>query len=168
MSRCACDVPAHTYQFSWEPNPRWSKFYAPAAEICEYLNDVVDKHDLRKYMHFNHKVVQAEWLESSSTWKIDLEATDSDGKTSVVTRECDIFLKGIGTLNNWRWPDIDGLHGFKGHLMHTANWDESVDLTGKTVAVIGNGASGVQCVAALQPSKSKVQPRTTRVNTSPR
>lgn len=60
---------------------------------------------------------------------------------------------GTGTLNNWKYPKIEGLSQFKGSLMHTANWDASVDLKGKTVAVIGNGASAVQLVPAIQPSE---------------
>lgn len=151
---CACDVPAHTYQFSWEPNKRWTKFYAPAAEIRQYLNDVVDKHGLQKYMHFNHRAISATWHEGSSTWRVELETMDSSGNLTVVSRECDVLVKGLGTLNNWKYPDIEGLSTFAGKIMHTANWDQTVDLTGKRIAVIGNGASAVQCVAAVQPSKS--------------
>ncbi|KAH6970615.1 hypothetical protein BKA56DRAFT_622291 [Ilyonectria sp. MPI-CAGE-AT-0026] len=153
---CACDVPAHTYQFSWEPNTRWSKFYAPAPEIRQYLNDVVDKHGLRKYMHFNHRAISARWQEDSSTWRVELETTNSLGDLVVVTRECDVLIKGVGTLNNWKNPDIEGLSTFGGKLMHTANWDETVDLKGKRIAVIGNGASAVQCVAALQPKAERL------------
>lgn len=150
---CACDVPAHTYQFSWEPNTRWSKFYAPAPEIRQYLNYVVDKHGLRKYIQVNHRAISARWQEDSSTWRVELETTNSLGDLVVVTRECDVLVKGVGTLNNWKNPEIKGLSKFGGKLMHTANWDETVDLKGKRIAVIGNGASAVQCVAALQPSK---------------
>ncbi|GKU08544.1 unnamed protein product [Fusarium langsethiae] len=148
---CACDVPAHTYHFSWAPNTRWSKFYAPAPEILQYLNDVVDNHGLRKYMKFNHRAVSAHWQEESSTWRVELETTDSSGKAVTIVRECDVLVKGLGSLNNWKYPNIEGLSKFKGKLMHTANWDATVDLTGKRIAVIGNGASAVQCVAALQP-----------------
>jgi cation diffusion facilitator CzcD-associated flavoprotein CzcO len=144
-------VPAHTYQFSWAPNPRWSKFYAPAPEIRQYLNDVADNHGLRKYMKFNHRAVSAHWQEELSTWRVELEITGDSGKVVTIVRECDVLIKGVGALNNWKYPEIDGLSNFKGKLMHTANWDDTVDLTGKRIAVIGNGASAVQCVAALQP-----------------
>ncbi|PNP78593.1 hypothetical protein FNYG_08072 [Fusarium nygamai] len=138
---CACDVPAHTYQFSWAPNPRRSKFYAPAPEIRQYLNDVVDKHGMRKYMHFNHPAVSAQWQEKPSTWHAELETKDGFGNPITIIRECDVLVKGLGTLNKWKYPDIDGLSTFSGRLMHTANWDETVDLTDKRIAVIGNGAS---------------------------
>ena len=152
--RCACDVPSHTYQFSWEPNPHWSKFYSPAPEILEYLNFVVDKHDLRKFMHFNHRARHSEWNESTSTWRVDLEITDAAGKVTSITKECEVLIQGLGTLNNFKYPDIEGLGSFRGDLMHTANWDSSKDLTGQKVAVIGNGASAVQVVAEIQPGLS--------------
>jgi cation diffusion facilitator CzcD-associated flavoprotein CzcO len=119
-----------------------------------YLSNVVDTYDLRKYMHFKHRACGAEWQEESSTWRVQFEVADSDGRVQdIITRECDVLVQGVGTLNNWKWPNIEGLHAFKGILMHTANWDGSVDLLGKTIAVIGNGASAVQCVPALQPGE---------------
>lgn len=55
--------------------------------------------------------------------------------------------------SNWKWPDIKGLHSFKGDLVHSAKWQKDIDLKNKRVAVIGNGASGVQIVPVLQPGK---------------
>lgn len=104
-------------------------------------------------MRFRHRAIHAEWQEDSSTWRLKFEVTNESGQTSYLDRECDALVIGIGTLNNWKYPDIEGLSQSKGLLMHTATWDESVDLKGKTVAVVGNGASAVQLVPALQPGK---------------
>ena len=51
--------------------------------------------------------------------------------------------------SSWRWPDIEGLENFKGHKCHSAAWDETYDYSGKTIAVIGNGSSGVQLIPQL-------------------
>lgn len=59
--------------------------------------------------------------------------------------------------NEQKWPDIEGLHDFQGPKMHSACWDHSVDLQGKTIGVIGNGSSSVQIVPALQPIAKKMQ-----------
>lgn len=56
-----------------------------------------------------------------------------------------------------KWPDIEGLHDFQGPKMHSACWDHSVELEGKTIGVIGNGSSSVQIVPALQPIAKKMQ-----------
>jgi cation diffusion facilitator CzcD-associated flavoprotein CzcO len=59
-------------------------------------------------------------------------------------------VNGSGILNNWKWPDIEGLHDFKGPVLHSACWDHSVDFTNKTAAVIGVGSTSVQIVPSLQ------------------
>ncbi|KAJ5734904.1 uncharacterized protein N7483_000029 [Penicillium malachiteum] len=51
--------------------------------------------------------------------------------------------------SNWKWPNIDGIHNFKEKLVHSANWDQEYDFTGKRVANIGIGSSGVQIVPQL-------------------
>lgn len=57
----------------------------------------------------------------------------------------------IKIASNWKWPDIQGLHSFKGILQHSAHYDESIDLTGKRVAVLGSGSSGVQIISNITP-----------------
>lgn len=54
------------------------------------------------------------------------------------------------TSSNWKWPDIPGIDTYKGKLMHTAQWDDSYDFTGRNIAVIGVGSSAVQVIPQLQ------------------
>lgn len=100
---------------------------------------------------FNHHAVHALWQPSTSTRRAVLENIMTK---EIVVKECDILLSGVGTFNNWKRPDISRLEKFKWPVLHAANWDEKVDLDGKKVAVIGNGASAVQVVPAIQPSES--------------
>lgn len=58
--------------------------------------------------------------------------------------------------SNWKWPTVPGLHDFQGKLMHSADWDQSYDFTGKRIAVIGAGSSGVQIVASLYDKISRL------------
>lgn len=66
------------------------------------------------------------------------------------------MIKATGILNRWKWPDIPGLHDFKGKLIHTARYDENYDHTGKSIAVIGTGSTGIQLVPALQPVAANI------------
>jgi cation diffusion facilitator CzcD-associated flavoprotein CzcO len=144
MIHCvACDIPAYTYQYSWKPNPRWSKFYAPGPEILQYLKDVADKHALRKFVRFNHCVVGATWHEDTSSWHLEVEAKSENGRMTRFLDSCNSFVHGVGVLNNWKWPDIEGPYSFKGELIHTAAYNAEADLTGRKVAVIGNSAYAV-------------------------
>ena len=52
--------------------------------------------------------------------------------------------------SNWKWPEVEGLDDFQGPLIHTAQWPKDFDHTGKTIAVIGNGSSGIQVLPELQ------------------
>ncbi len=61
----------------------------------------------------------------------------------------DVVVSAVGLFGSARYPDIEGLGDFSGDVMHTAQWDATVDLTGKRVAVVGTGASGVQVVPEL-------------------
>ncbi|KAH0845345.1 putative sterigmatocystin biosynthesis monooxygenase stcW [Fonsecaea pedrosoi] len=61
-----------------------------------------------------------------------------------------VFINGTGILNTWKWPDIPGLHDFKGPMMHSAKWNHEVDFKGKKVGVIGTGSTSVQIIPELQ------------------
>lgn len=73
-----------------------------------------------------------------------------------MTDTADILIRGTGILNKWKWPDMVGLHSFKGPLMHTAGWDPKFDWTDKTVALIGAGSSGIQVLPHIQPKARRV------------
>ena len=68
---------------------------------------------------------------------------------------CEILVNGSGILNTWSYPDIPGVHDYEGKLIHSAHWDQSYDLTGKTVAVIGGRSSAVQIIPNIQPIAKK-------------
>jgi hypothetical protein len=59
---------AHSYQYTFEPNPTWSAFYAPAAEICKYLHRVAEKYDVMRYVQLSHKVLNCTWDDSAKKW----------------------------------------------------------------------------------------------------
>ncbi|KAI5287546.1 hypothetical protein KEM52_001535, partial [Ascosphaera acerosa] len=144
----ACDIPAHSYQFAWEPNPRWSQYYSPGSEIFAYFRGIAQKYDLYRYIKLNQRISSVIWDEEQGIWNI--EAVDV--RNGIVTRDwAHVFINGGGFLNNWKWPDIDGLHSFRGQLIHSAAWPDDFDWTGKDVIVVGSGSSGIQIVPSLQP-----------------
>ncbi|RQM05209.1 hypothetical protein DH86_00004244, partial [Scytalidium sp. 3C] len=65
---CACDIPAHSYQFSFDPNPNWSSFYAPAKEICAYLTGRAEKYGVMRFVQLSHKVTDCTWNENLKKW----------------------------------------------------------------------------------------------------
>ncbi|KAG0134306.1 hypothetical protein HOY82DRAFT_577451 [Tuber indicum] len=141
----ACDVPAHIYTFSWEPNPDWSEFYVGGEEIFQYMKRTTAKYDLARDVVFNSKVVEAIWDQGRGKWELKIE---QEGR--FIWDECDIFINASGILNKWKLPSIEGINAFKGHLVHSAKWEDTYDFAGKRVGIIGNGSSALQIVPKLQ------------------
>ena len=75
-------------------------------------------------MKLSHKAVEARWDDEQKKWRVKLEVVETG---QVIEDVGDILMAGLGLLNQWKWPDIPGLHGFKGKLMHSATWDDKFD-----------------------------------------
>jgi cation diffusion facilitator CzcD-associated flavoprotein CzcO len=140
-----CDVPADAYQATFEPSIKWSTAYAAGAEIKAYWKGIVDKYNLWKYIHLNTRVEKAEWSEEKGKWVISLQTKDGPK-----TDEADFLIAGTGHFSEPRLPNYPGQSEYQGHLRHSSNWDPNFDPAGKRIAVIGNGASGLQVLPPLQ------------------
>ncbi len=143
----ACDVPSHLYEFSFEPNPRWSRRYAPQTEIQQYVEAVARRHGVLDRARTGTEVTRAHWDEQRAKWQL---------QTSSGSFEADILLTACGQLSIPKAPTINGLESFAGPVFHTAEWDHDVDLAGKRVAVIGTGCSAIQTVPAIQPLAEQI------------
>ncbi|BBZ43749.1 flavin-containing monooxygenase [Mycobacterium parmense] len=137
----ACDVPATTYSYWFEPNPRWSRLFAPGAELKRYAEQVADKYDVRRHMRFNQTVEGARWDEDAHLWQVALV----DGRRL----QTSILVTATGFLSQPRVPNLPGIESFGGKVFHTAAWDEGCRFAGRRVGVIGTGASAVQLVPEL-------------------
>ncbi|ROW14210.1 hypothetical protein VPNG_04322 [Cytospora leucostoma] len=148
-----CDIPSHVYQSTFSPKTDWSDEFAPGAEIRDYWQSVARKYNVYRLAKFNHRVDEAAYDAAAGKWNLNI--TDLNGNT-VVQDTADFVLTCIGRFNSWKLPDYPGLSEYKGLLRHASHWDPEFDPTGKRVAVIGNGASGIQLVANLQPVVSRL------------
>jgi cation diffusion facilitator CzcD-associated flavoprotein CzcO len=143
----ACDVPSHLYEFSFEPNPRWSRRYAPQAEIQAYLEDVARRHGVLERIRTGTEVKSARWDGERSKWVLE---------TSAGPHEADVLVTACGQLSVPKVPPIPGLEDFEGPAFHTGEWRHDVELAGKRVAVVGTGCSAIQVVPAIQPFVKQV------------
>ncbi|KAJ4298153.1 hypothetical protein N0V90_006052 [Kalmusia sp. IMI 367209] len=142
-----CDIPAHVYQSTFSPNTQWSEIFAEGAEIRDYWQSRAKKYNVYKYLKLRHRVDEASWDDEEGKWHLRVHNLDADVSGS---EKFDFVITAIGRFNAWKLPDYPGIDDYKGHLRHTSNWDELFDPRGKNVAVIGNGASGIQVVPNLQ------------------
>jgi cation diffusion facilitator CzcD-associated flavoprotein CzcO len=138
----ACDVPSHFYEFSFAPNPNWSRRYAPQAEIQAYLERVARRYGVLDRIRLNTDVSSARWERDRDKWLL---------QTGAGAHDADLLITACGQLNVPKVPAIPGLEAFEGPAFHTARWRHDVDLAGKRVAVIGTGCSAIQVVPSIQP-----------------
>ncbi|KAL2266617.1 hypothetical protein VTJ83DRAFT_5969 [Remersonia thermophila] len=140
--------PAHSYQYSFAPNPNWTSLYAPGSEIQQYLRDVAEKYGATRFIKTRHRVDCCEWNDAEKKWMIRVKNL-ATGET--ILDAANVLISARGQLNDISWPDIPGLFSkFLGKVMHPGNWDTSHDLRNKRIGIIGNGSSAIQIIPQLQ------------------
>jgi cation diffusion facilitator CzcD-associated flavoprotein CzcO len=143
-ARCDVESVDYCYSFSNELQQEWTwtEKYATQAEILRYMNWVADKLDLRSGITFNTRVTSAVLDEDTLRWTVTTDAAEV-----VTARFC---VMATGPLSAVLTPDFPGLRTFAGEVYHTAHWPhQPVDFTGRRVAVIGTGSSGIQSVPII-------------------
>ncbi|MFM2280422.1 MAG: hypothetical protein RLZZ444_2653, partial [Pseudomonadota bacterium] len=138
------DTPNHIYTFSFAKND-WSRYFALQGELLDYFRGVADQIGLRPHTEFGVRVTAARWDAKASQWVVSV--TGADGKAR--EERADILLSAVGILNLPQITEITGAETFTGVATHTATWPEGLDVTGKRVALVGNGASGMQVAPAI-------------------
>ena len=137
----AVDIPSPTYSYSFEPNPHWTRLFAPGVELKRYAVHVAQTYDLRRRMRFDTVVESATWDETTELWQVEIE-----GGEALRAR---FLLTATGFLSQPKLPDIAGISDFAGTVVHTTRWDDDVELAGKRVGIIGTGATAVQLIPEL-------------------
>jgi 4-hydroxyacetophenone monooxygenase len=142
---CGVDVPSHLYSYSFAPND-WTMYFALRDEIHNYFERFADDFGVRPRIRFGTSVEKAVWDGDVQEWTV--ETIDSDGHRAVL--RANVVISAVGAFNKPRIPAVPGLADFAGPSVHTAQWPaDGVDLDGRRVAVIGNGASAMQIVPAI-------------------
>lgn len=144
----ACDVQSHLYSLSFAPKTDWSKRYAEAPEIFQYIQDVVQQFNLREYCQFNSEVVHTEYHEKECLWHVTLK----DGRQL----SCQYLIFASGPLHVPQIPHIKGIEKFQGKVFHSSQWDHQYDLNGKVVASIGTGGSAIQYIPEIAPQVKQI------------
>jgi cation diffusion facilitator CzcD-associated flavoprotein CzcO len=142
----ACDVPAHMYTYSFEPNPDWTQLYASGAEIYQYFEKVGRKYGVTNTVRFNEAVTGCDY--DNGQWTV----TTSKGDTIIA----DFVVNSTGILHHPVMPKIDGLDTFEGIKFHTAQWNHDVDLADKKVGIIGTGSTAAQVIPEVAKRVAKL------------
>ena len=156
----ACDVWAHSYTFSYAPNPEWSASFVGYAEIQAYLADCATRFGLNPHLRLNTRILRAEFS-ADKRWQLTSDAGPEG--------EFDAVINCMGNQHTPLYPDVEGRETFAGESWHSTEWNHAVDLTGKRVVIVGSAAAAVQIVpevakvaghlTVLQRSANWIMPR---------
>ena len=144
----ACDVVSRLYSFSYDQDYAWSTAFAPRDEIFAYIKQCVERYGIREHVRFGCDVASAVFDAAAGTWTVET----TQGERFITP----VLVSAVGLFNNPTIPDIPGRDQFKGEQFHSARWNHACTLAGKTVAVIGNGASAVQFVPKIAREVAKL------------
>ncbi len=154
-----CDVESYIYipmleEFGYIPKDR----YASGDEIRGHLERIAERYRLTDDALFHTDVTRAEWHDDEGRWHVHTDRGDDVA--------CRWYVLAAGILNLMKLPCIPGMEDFGGRSFHTARWDFGYTgggtneplhkLKGKTVALLGTGASGIQALPPLAESADHV------------
>ena len=152
---CRVDSESHTYSYFWSEELlqkfNWTERFAGQPEVLSYLQTAADLMDIRKNYTFNQRVRSARWDKENLYWVIQLE---EGGSIPITAR---FLYSAMGPLSAPQMPNVPGIYTFEGDWYHTGRWPRDpnsnkgadIDFTGKRVAVVGTGASGVQVIQEM-------------------
>lgn len=140
------DSEAYIYQYLFcedlYKNWTWSERFPGQPEIERWLNYIADTLDLRKDIQFDTKILSAEWNEDSKRWRVRTNQNEIIDTQFLITC-CGMLSAPVESL-------FEGQETFKGEIFHTARWPrEEIELEGKRVGVVGNGATGIQVIQTI-------------------
>jgi len=144
-----CDVESFDYSYSFSEEIQqeweWTEKFPSQPEILSYLEWVTDKLEVRHFFRFNTEVTSATWDETARRWLIRTNNNDEVSAKYIIW--------GTGVLSTPKIPEIPGMDSFAGQILNTATWPhEDIDFTGKRVAVLGTGSSGIQVIPIVAES----------------
>lgn len=153
----ACDTESYIYMpFLEEMGVMPQANYASGAEILNHAQAIARKYGLYENALFQTAITDARWDDESNRWRLTTDRGDR-----IVTK---YFVVTAGALQTPKLPDIKGLEDFEGHCFHTSRWDYAYtggdssgglsSLSGKRVAIVGTGATAIQCIPHVAQSAS--------------
>jgi len=143
---CRVDTESTVYTYSFDldmfQNWKWSERYARQSEVLDYMNAVADKHDLKRSINFNTRIDRAQWDDATERWVL------ATGTGETVRAR--YLIEAVGLLSSSYAPTFPDQDKFKGQVLVASKWPETnPDLSGKRVAVIGTGSTGIQIITEL-------------------
>ncbi|MGC3820606.1 flavin-containing monooxygenase [Acinetobacter sp. G11] len=140
------DSDMSTFGFNFKP---WQKdsVLADGPSIKNYLSEVIEEYQLKNKIHFQHRVLTANYDSATKKWVVEIEDAAQQKQTWVAN-----FVLGCTGYYNYDQgfqPEFPNQSAFKGNFIHPQHWPEQLDYSGKKVVIIGSGATAITLVPAM-------------------
>lgn len=139
------DTPSTMYEYSFVKNYPWTEQFARQPEVRDYLEKVAKTYGVYERIRFGHEVHAADFDEQAGVWRVDV--ADRDGIPSTVTSN--FLVTATGLFSTPKKLQVDGIEDFAGEVLHTTEWTPERSVKNKSVAIIGNGSTGVQLLSRI-------------------
>ncbi|MEZ5775217.1 MAG: NAD(P)/FAD-dependent oxidoreductase [Hyphomicrobiaceae bacterium] len=146
------DSDLFTYGYRFKP---WmGAHYASREEILAYLGEVVAEHALDRLIRYGMTVTAADWSSADALWT--LTVAGSGGESLRLRTRFLAMCQGYYHHRKGYWPDWPGLSSYTGEIVHSQEWPEDLDVSGRSIVVIGSGATAATLVPALARSSGPI------------
>ncbi len=146
------------YTFGYRFKPWVGKPIATAAEILNYMGEVIADNDLARHIRYGHHIETASWSSADKSWT--LEGTRGDGhgggERFRITANFLWMCQGYYRHSQGYTPDWPDMDKFKGQIVHPQNWPTDLDYKNKRIIVIGSGATAATLVPNIADECSHV------------
>jgi cation diffusion facilitator CzcD-associated flavoprotein CzcO len=140
------DSDLHTFGYRFKP---WTSApIATAAEIRSYMGEVIAENGLDAHIRYRHRIATAQWSSAENLWTIEAMRTDI-GETVRFTANFLWMCQGYYRQKHGYTPEWEGMAAYQGVIAHPEDWPENLDYKGKTVVVIGSGATAATLIPAI-------------------
>lgn len=145
------DTISITYEYNFEKNFPWTEYFGRGPEVRAYLDHISDKYGVKEHTKFSHDLKSATWDNEAKRYDLVIDTPDGP-----VTMHANYLINAVGKFANPNVVDFPGRDSFDGLIVHPSRWPEDLDLTGKRVAIIGNGSTGVQMLKPIAEDAAQV------------
>lgn len=140
------DSDMYTLGYTFHPwhNP---KAIADGPSILDYIRETAATYGIDRKIRYQHRMCGASWSSVEVLWTVDVECGESE--RTQITCQFLYMCTGYYDYDQGYKPEWTGMERFRGQIVHPQQWDTTLDYTGKSVVVIGSGATAVTLVPAL-------------------
>jgi cation diffusion facilitator CzcD-associated flavoprotein CzcO len=162
--------PASLYSLSFAQNLEWSTFTPPGKEIQHYLDSVCKRYRINDNIQLNTEITHLQWEVCSSQWRVTGTVIHEGKARTPFSFYAKVIINAAGKFiepNLVGIQDVPGFEDFKGDVLHSSNWDSSLNLEGKNILVVGSGCTAAQIVPSLLKTTANVKTVTQLMRSAP-